>query len=200
MSNDSQLSVSLCVCVCFSLHSWSTSSSVVLTRDNITLVYTKFPSNCCLLFTTRPTERCLLLFVVSCPVHGNTTTTPSRHRRWTWTFLSFRGFLLRTAAGIAGLLRFGGGGRFALGLLEACSAAGEHGLVRPPWPRGAMPPALLPPCAWRLRLLLLYYCSSTIINCTNYALSPSTLRVIRKLNPLFADDNGIIVGGLHVTE
>ncbi|CAM9976634.1 unnamed protein product, partial [Ectocarpus fasciculatus] len=64
-------------------------------------------------------------------------TPPDRRERWTWAFLSFRGFLLRLAAGIAGRLRLGG---TAL-VLEAC--AGGQGLSSPPWPRGAMPPVLL---------------------------------------------------------
>ncbi|CAN0384322.1 unnamed protein product [Pylaiella littoralis] len=74
-------------------------------------------------------------------------TPADRRERWTWMFLSFRAFLLRTAAGTAGRFRLAGGGRLARRLVEACSAAGEQGFVRHPWPRGAMPPALLPPCA-----------------------------------------------------
>eukprot|EP00903_Cladosiphon_okamuranus_P021089 g19372.t1 len=64
-------------------------------------------------------------------------TPIDRRERWAWTFLSFRGFLLRVAAGVAGRLRLGGA-RLAL---RAC--AGGEGFVRPPWPIGAMPPALL---------------------------------------------------------
>eukprot|EP00752_Nemacystus_decipiens_P004792 g4360.t1 len=58
--------------------------------------------------------------------------------RLLWAFLSFRGFLLRFAAGVAGRLRLGGAG------LALAACAGGEGFVRPPWPRGAMPPALLP--------------------------------------------------------
>lgn len=64
-----------------------------------------------------------------------------RHGRWAWAFLSFRAFLLRTTAGMAGRLRFFGG---AAGLaLGGARCSGEEGLVRAPWPRGAMPPVLL---------------------------------------------------------
>ncbi|CAM9609027.1 unnamed protein product [Scytosiphon promiscuus] len=62
-----------------------------------------------------------------------------QNTRWMWAFLSFRGFLLRMAAGVAARLRLGGtGARLAL----AACAKGE-GFVRPPWPPGAMPPVLL---------------------------------------------------------
>ncbi|CAM9230945.1 unnamed protein product, partial [Hapterophycus canaliculatus] len=66
-------------------------------------------------------------------------TPANRRERWTWAFLSFRGFLLRTAAGIAARLRLGGAGE---GLALAACAKGE-GFVQPPWPPGAMPPVLL---------------------------------------------------------
>lgn len=57
--------------------------------------------------------------------------------RWTWVFLSFRGFLLRIAAGIAGRLHMGGAGL----ALKMC--AGGEAFIRPPWPPGAMHPVLL---------------------------------------------------------
>ncbi|CAM9561658.1 unnamed protein product [Ascophyllum nodosum] len=66
---------------------------------------------------------------------------PDRRERWAWAFLSFRGFLLRVAVGIAGRLLQG---RLpALTVSRVCG--GLDGFMKAPWPRGAMPPALLQP-------------------------------------------------------
>lgn len=57
--------------------------------------------------------------------------------RWMWVWLSLRGFWLRLAAQVVGIFQLGD----ASLALRVC--VGEVNFVRPPWPPGAVSPALL---------------------------------------------------------